>query len=89
MKKELKLCLIDGIFNANDISEIVLSLIEKKIEFNELNSFRNTVKFNKKDEQLEKRIEALKNARKSFLAFTKENEKASFKIASDIIIQAI
>ena len=37
MKKEHSLTLIDGIFDNADTIEIILSLIDKKIKFNEIN----------------------------------------------------
>jgi hypothetical protein len=67
MKKELKLKLIEGIFDQSDTNEIILSMIEKKIQFHEINSFRNFVKHNKKDAKLQKRIDALKKDLKLFI----------------------
>jgi hypothetical protein len=89
MKKELKLKLIEGIFDQSDTNEIILSMIEKKIQFHELNSFRNFVKHNKKDTKLQKRIDALKKERKLFIAFIKSKKNQNYKVHSEISIQLI
>lgn len=87
MKKELTLTLMDGLFDNEDTTDIILSMIDKKIEFDELNSFRNLIKYNKKDEGLEKRIYELRKARLTFLEFMHNNRKEKFKLASEITIK--
>jgi len=89
MKKQLKLNLINGLFDASDMTDVILSMIDKKIEFNELTSFRNFVKFNKKDLNLQQRIEDLKQTRTKFLEFAKNNQDAKFKIQSEININTV
>ena len=89
MKNQIKLNLIDGLFDATDMTDVILSMIDKKIEFNELISFRNFVKFNKKDLNLRQRIEDLKQTRTKFLEFAKNNHYAKFKIQSEININTV
>ena len=89
MKKELTLKLIDGVFDNSDTTDIILSMIDKKIEFNEMYSFRNLVKFNKKDMNLQSRIDELKKARMSFVEYVNLNKNASFKLESEINIKII
>ena len=89
MKKEHSLTLINGIFDNADTIEIILSLIDKKIKFNEINSFRNLIKSKEQDKNLEKRIEELKKARVSFLEYMHFHKKDSFKIDSIINIKSL
>lgn len=89
MKKELTLKLIDGVFDNSDTTDIILSMIDKEIEFNEMYSFRNLVKFNKKDVNLQSRIDELKKARMSFVEYVNLNKNASFKLESEINIKII
>ena len=89
MKKELTLKLIDGVFDKSDTTDIILSMIDKKIEFNEMNSFRNLVKFNKKDMNLQSRIDELKKARMSFVEYINLNKNENFNLESEINIKII
>lgn len=87
MKKPLKLKLIDGVFDQLEINDIILSMIDKKIQFHELNSFRNLVKHNKKDEVLLNRIAELKKERQTFIEYINTNINHKFKINSEIKIE--
>jgi len=87
MKKELVITLINGVFDSLDATEIVLSMINKKIEYHELNSFSNLIKFNEKDVHLEDRIDALKKDRDLFIAYINSNKDKTFKIQSDIKVE--
>jgi hypothetical protein len=89
MKKELVIALINGVFDSLDATEIVLSMINKKIEYHELNSFSNLIKFNEKDVHLEDRIDALKKDRDLFIAYLNSNKDKTFKIQSDIKVEII
>lgn len=87
MKNSITIKLIDGIFDQLTAKEIILTMINKKIEFLELNSFSDLVKYNQKDEQLEARIEELKKERLNYLQFIQKNKENQFKIASEINIE--
>mgnify|MGYP000455694907 CR=1 FL=1 len=63
MKKEFETSLINGVFDNKDTADILLSMLNKKIEYHELRSFSNLIKFNEKDISMEDRIEELKKAR--------------------------
>jgi hypothetical protein len=89
MKKELVITLMNGVFDSLDATEIVLSMINKKIEYHELNSFSNLIKFNEKDVHLEDRIDALKKDRDLFIAYINSNKDKTFKIQSDIKVEII
>lgn len=87
MKKDIKL--IEGTFKESEALDIILSMINKKIEFHELNSFSNLVKLNKQDDQLQKRIEVLNEERQNFIKFIELNKNREFKITSEINIEAL
>jgi hypothetical protein len=89
MKKEFETSLINGVFDKTDSTDIILSMLNKKIEYHELKSFSNLVKFNEKDFYLEDRIDELKKARQLFIEFINSNEDKSFKIQSEIKITVI
>lgn len=89
IKNEHTLTLIDGVFNKADTVEIILSLIDKKLKFNELNSFRNLIKSKEKDQDIQKRIDELRKARVLFLEYVQLHKNENFKIDSDIKIKTV
>jgi hypothetical protein len=89
MNNELKISLINGFFDHEDATEIILSMLDKKIEYHELNSFRNLVKLNLKDLNLEKRIDELKKTKSLFIEFINSNKDKNFKIDSEIMIKIV
>jgi hypothetical protein len=89
MKEEFEIKLINGVFDNTDTTEIILSMLNKKIEYHELIHFSKLIKYNEKDLQLENRIEALKKARQSFIEFLSLNKDSVFKIQSDIKIDVL
>lgn len=89
MKNALKMKLIDGIFELSEMNEIILTMIDKKIQFHELNSFRNLVQHNQKDAKQQDRIEELKKERQLFIEYINSNINENFKINSEIKIQTL
>jgi hypothetical protein len=89
MKNALKMKLIDGIFELSEMNEIILTMIDKKIQFHELNSFRNLVQHNQKDVKQQDRIEELKKERQLFIEYINSNINENFKINSEIKIQTL
>ena len=62
--------------------EIILTMIDKKIEFNEMSSFRNLVTNNNKDLNLEARIQALKLAKQEVDDIKAKFNKANLEISN-------
>lgn len=89
MKNALKMKLIDGVFELSEMNEIILTMIDKKIQFHELNSFRKLVQHNEKDEKQQDRIEELKKERQLFIEYINSNINENFKINSEIKIQTL
>jgi|DEB19_MinimDraft_3_1074340.scaffolds.fasta_scaffold31070_3 hypothetical protein len=87
MKEIYDITLIDGLFEETNAKEIILTMIDKKIEFNEMSSFRNLVTNNNKDLNLEARIQALKLAKQELIHFLKNDNNKKFKISAKIKIE--
>ena len=88
MKQVQVVKLIDGVFDASSAKEIILTMIDKKIEFNQLNSFRNQVTHNVKDSKLEARIKDLKSAKQGIIDFLNNENAKNFKISAEINIES-
>jgi hypothetical protein len=89
MKQEFVTTLINGVFDNKDATDIILSMLNKKIEYHELRSFSNLIKFNEKDICVEDRIEELKNARRLLIEFINSNRVSTFKIQSEIKVKVL
>jgi hypothetical protein len=89
MKNEFETILIDGVFDNTDTTDIILSMLNKKIEYHELKSFSNLIKFNEKDVHLENRIVALKKSRQLLIEFINSNKDSVFKIQSEIKVKVL
>lgn len=89
MKNKQIIKLIDGVFDQENAREIILTMIDKKIEFNEMNLFSKLVKENVKDTALEKRTEALKQAKQQIIAYFNPSNLQAFKILAEIQIEPL
>lgn len=87
--KEYKL--IDGEFSPDDAKKVLLSILNSKINFHNLLSFSNHIRFNNDINTSKNRIEELNNTKTAILELiekaTKEN--LTFKIKSNISIELI
>ncbi|MBK0383455.1 hypothetical protein I5M32_10830 [Pedobacter sp. SD-b] len=86
-----KFKLIDGVFNAVDAKEILLTLIDKKIKFHELKSFSNEIKAGSTDGESLERVEELKKTRDHIILFLKDKliDNLSFNIKSFIEMEEV
>ncbi|MEZ4955933.1 MAG: hypothetical protein R2825_20410 [Saprospiraceae bacterium] len=76
MKNSNSVKLIDGVFEAADAKEILLSLINFKINFHQRRIFSLEERFGTIEEASLKRIEELKKAKEQILEWTNEAEAA-------------
>lgn len=87
--KEYKL--IDGEFSPDDAKKVLLSILNSKINFHNLLSFSNHIRFNNDINTSKNRIEELNNTKTAIIEFidkaTKDN--LSLKIKSNITIELI
>ena len=89
MDNKIEIKLIDGIFNEENAKEIILTMINKKIEFNEIKGLGNLVKRNEEDNHLEQRIKELKMQRQNIINHFNNNNNESFEIQAVIRINPI
>lgn len=87
--KEYKL--IDGEFSPDDAKKVLLSILNSKINFHNLLSFSNHIRFNNDINTSKNRIEELNNTKTAIIELidkaTKDN--LSLKIKSNITIELI
>jgi hypothetical protein len=88
MKHKQIIKLIDGVFDQENAKEIILTMIDKKIEFNEMNSFSKLVKQNITDSKLERRTKELKHAKQAIIEYFNAIKSAEFKLLAEIQIEA-
>lgn len=89
MENEYHYKLIEGDFSAEEAKKMLMSLISSKINFHNLNSFSDYVRFNRDPKKLENRIVELTNTREDILKLMEEAEKkgTKLKIKSNISIE--
>ncbi len=81
--------LIDGIFTADEAQEIILSLIQAKIHFHEINNFASLEQTGTPDAIAQYRISELQAERKKVLEFIRQaNQKPCMvKVTSTISVE--
>jgi hypothetical protein len=80
MEKQYKFKLIEGDFSIDEAKKMVMSLISSKINFHNLNSFSDYVRFNRDPKKVEKRIAELTTTREEILNLLEEAEKKGMKL---------
>ena len=80
MDSEYNYKLIEGDFSVEEAKNMLMSLITSKINFHNLNSFSDYVRFNKDPEKLEKRIAELASTREEILTLMDDAEKKGMKL---------
>jgi hypothetical protein len=80
MEKQYKFKLIKGDFSIDEAKKMVMSLISSKINFHNLNSFSDYVRFNRDPKKVEKRIAELTTTREEILNLLEEAEKKGMKL---------
>ncbi len=91
MKALNNLPLIVGVYTPEKAKDIILSLIESKIQFHQLNSFSSEVRFGKKDQHSLDRIDELKSIKKEVLKIIEYSDfnQKKLEISSLINIQVV
>jgi hypothetical protein len=80
--------LIDGNFDLASAKEIILTMIDKKIEYHEMNSFRSLVTSNLNNANIESKIKELKLTKQRFIDYLNAAPTGKFKISAAINIEA-
>ncbi len=86
MKNSEEVILIKGEFNADDAKDVLLNLINFKINFHQMKNFGLLERTGKKDEQSLKRIEELKESKQQILGIIDEAKAGSAKLKIDSTI---
>lgn len=83
--------LIQGDFSSQDAKTVLMSVINSKINFHNLNAFSEFVKNNEDCETSKQRISALSKASEDILNLIEESEKKGMKlkINGDITVEFI
>jgi hypothetical protein len=89
MKKDDKHVLISGIFSAADAKEVLLHLINHKINFHGMKNFSAEERFGKKDTHSQQRTAELKVTRENIIRLIEKAaaENKQLKIDSSIKIE--
>jgi hypothetical protein len=89
MENEYNFKLIEGDFSIEEAKKMLMSLISSKINFHNLNSFSDYVRFNRDPKKLENRIAELTATREEILKLMEEAERQGMKlnIKSNITIE--
>jgi polyhydroxyalkanoate synthesis regulator phasin len=83
----LRINLIDGEFTPEETREIVIDLINKKIQFHSVKSHENWAKNGKVDTFSDNRIKELEQARDSVLELTKSEHAQEIKMTINSFIE--
>ncbi len=91
MKSENKFKLIEGVFNPDDAKEVIINLLQNKLQFHSNKLFSSEIKFGIKDEYSKERLKQLNQSKTELLEILKECElnNYSLKINSSIEIEII
>lgn len=89
MNKIKKLVLIEGDFEAEQASEILMNIFSTKIHFHEMKNFSSQERLGKDDEMAQKRIPVLRNEMKKLEEILSEAKNKKLLIHSEIHISLI
>lgn len=89
MNKIEKLVLIEGDFEAEQATEILMNIFSTKIHFHEMKNFSSQEQFGEHDEIAQKRIPALRNEMKKLEEILSEAKNKKLLIHSEIHISLI
>jgi hypothetical protein len=87
--------LVDGVYNLQEVKEIVLTLLDDKIKFHQLKDFSDSERLGKTDDShSKKRLKDLKNSKSNLIKIINdlsENEegKGEYRVYSEVKIEKI
>ncbi|KAB1157659.1 hypothetical protein [Flavobacterium luteum] len=87
--KEYKFQLIEGDFTPTEALKILMSVINSKIKFHQLDSFSNQIRFNSDASHSKKRIEALTESNEAIKKIIKEAEDKGMKLKINSTIEIV
>lgn len=87
MKQLYTIDLINSYFSKQEASEVILSLINYKIDLHSTKLFSNKVKYGIEDEDSKYRLERLCASRDMLKSFLNETEDTHFKLTAELKIE--
>jgi hypothetical protein len=87
MKHDEKFAMVKGKFTAGDAKEVLLSLINHKINFHELKNFSAEERFGKKDKHSLERVKELREMKSRVLELIDEAEKKGQQLRIDSLVK--
>ena len=79
--------LIDGVFNSKEAKKIIISLINNKINYHNLEDFSNHIRFNNVLSNSQKRISELQSAQKMIEELVDLAEKKQWKLKIESTVE--
>lgn len=87
MKKVYSVDLINSFFSKEEATELILGLINYKIDLHSNKLFSTQVKYGIEDEESKYRLDRLTLSRDQIKAFLQETEETHFKLSAEIKIE--
>ena len=87
MKKVYSVDLINSFFSKQEATELILGLINYKIDLHTNKLFSTQVKYGIEDEESKYRLDRLTKSRDQLKAFLNESEETHFKLTAEIQIE--
>jgi hypothetical protein len=87
MKQIYSVDLINSYFSKQEATELILSLINYKIDLHSNKLFSNQVKYGVEDEESKYRLDLLSISRDQIKEFLNNSEDTHFKLTADIKIE--
>jgi hypothetical protein len=87
MKKVYSVDLINSFFSKQEATELILGLINYKIDLHSSKLFSTEVKYGEVDEESKYRLDRLTESRDQIKAFLLETEDSHFKLTAEIKIE--
>jgi hypothetical protein len=89
MENKSSISLIDGVFTPEEAREVVLKLLDYKINFHKIKNFCNEEKCGESVQASLDRIDALRASKAKFEALLESEDSAiNFEITSEIVIKS-
>lgn len=87
MKKVYSVDLINSFFSKEEATELILGLINYKLDLHSNKLFSTQVKYGIEDEESKYRLDRLTLSRDQIKAFLQETEETHFKLSAEIKIE--
>jgi hypothetical protein len=87
MKKIYVIDLVNSLFSKEEATELILGLLEYKIDVHSKKNFSSQVKFGHEDEESKYRLEKLTTARDAIKEVLEKTKDSHFKLCAELTIE--